>query len=187
MSSIRLARRRKTQKASKKAATLNLVSLMDIFTILVFFLMINSSDVEVLTTSSNIKLPNSNSENRPAEQLVISVDAENIIVMGRSVAEVAEEQESGQALISGLEMELVHQASRKDKVPEGGHRVTIMGDKQIPYWLLKKIMLTCQSVDFSHISLAVNKVSATADNSAAADNSVAADNSAAADNKSVSS
>lgn len=164
MSSIRLARRRNTQKASKKAATLNLVSLMDIFTILVFFLMVNSSDVEVLTTSSNIKLPDSSSENRPDEQLVISVDAENIIVMGRSVALVAEEQSSERALIAGLEQELVHQASRKNEIPKGGHRVTIMGDRQIPYWLLKKIMLTCQSVDFSHISLAVNKVSASADN-----------------------
>ena len=163
MSSIRLDRRRKTQRASKKAATLNLVSLMDIFTILVFFLMVNSSDVEVLTTSSNIKLPNSSSENRPNEQLVISVDGTNIIVMGRSVAEVSEEKSSGQTLITGLETELAHQASRKSEIPDGGHRVTIMGDQQIPYWLLKKIMLTCQSLDFSHISLAVNKISATAD------------------------
>ncbi len=160
MSSIRISRRRKTQKASKKASTLNLVSLMDIFTILVFFLMVNSSDVEVLQTSSNIKLPDSSSESRPEEQLVISVDETNIIVMGRSVADVSSVQESKQMLISGLEKELKHQASRKPEIPQGGHRVTIMGDKQIPYWLLKKIMLTCQSVDFAHISLALNKSAA---------------------------
>lgn len=163
MSAIQLGRRRKTQKASKKAATLNLVSLMDIFTILVFFLMINSSDVEVLATSSNIKLPSSISENIPSEQLVISVDEENIIVMGRSVAEVAQEQKSEQSLIPGLKNELLHQAGRKHEIPEGGYRVTIMGDKKIPYWLLKKIMLTCQSVDYSHISLAVNRVATTTD------------------------
>ena len=168
MSSIRITRRRKTQKASKKATTLNLVSLMDIFTILVFFLMVNSSDVEVLQTSSNIELPDSSSKTRPEEQLVISVDETDIIVMGRSVAEVSSVLGSKQLLIPGLEQELKHQASRKSEIPQGGHRVTIMGDKQIPYWLLKKIMMTCQSVDFAHISLAVNK-STPASKEAAAD------------------
>jgi len=158
MSSMRLSKRRRSQKAHQKTATLNLVSLMDIFTILVFFLMVNSSDVEVLQTSSNIKLPDSSSEKRPDEQLIISVDEQDIIVMGRSVADVTELRTAESSLISGLEQELKHQANRKSQMPEGGYKVTIMGDKEIPYWLLKKIMLTCQSVDFAHISLAVNKL-----------------------------
>ena len=138
---------------------LNLVSLMDIFTILVFFLMVNSSDVEVLQTSSDIKLPDSSSEMRPGEQLIISVDRQDIIVMGRAVAAVEAVRHSKTQLIMGLEAELMHQASRKIQMPEGGYSITIMGDKEIPYWLLKKIMLTCQSTDFAHISLAVNNVS----------------------------
>ncbi|MGK0261262.1 MAG: biopolymer transport protein ExbD, partial [Candidatus Azotimanducaceae bacterium] len=63
------ARRRRSRGRGKgKTATLNLVSLMDIFTILVFFLMVNSSEVEVLQTSSDIKLPDSTSEQRPENQ-----------------------------------------------------------------------------------------------------------------------
>ena len=52
MSKIRHDQRRGAQKKHSKTATLNLVSLMDIFTILVFFLMVNSSEVEVLQTRS---------------------------------------------------------------------------------------------------------------------------------------
>jgi len=33
--------------------------------------------------------------------------------------------------------------------------VTIMGDKEIPYSLLKKVMATCTSADYGKISLAV--------------------------------
>ncbi|MBV1906696.1 MAG: biopolymer transporter ExbD [Pseudomonadales bacterium] len=164
MSSIGLTKRRKCQNANKKTATLNLVSLMDIFTILVFFLMVNSSDVEVLESSSEIKLPDSNSEHLPANQLVISVDDQNVIVMGRSVAEVATLRSEKIRIIGGLEKELVHQANRKAEMPEGGYNVTIMGDREIPYWLLKKIMLTCQSANFAHISLAVNKLEESDDN-----------------------
>ena len=73
MSKIRHQQRRVAQKKHGKAGALNLVSLMDIFTILVFFLMVNSSEVEVLQTSSKIKLPDSTSEQRPENQLVISI------------------------------------------------------------------------------------------------------------------
>ena len=37
--------------------------------------------------------------------------------------------------------------------------MTIMGDHELPYWLLKKVMLTCQQAEFAKISLAVNRLS----------------------------
>ena len=57
-----------------------------------------------------------------------------------------------------LQDELAYQAGRKGVIPQDGFEITIMGDREIPYWLLKKIMLTCQLTDFARISLAVNKV-----------------------------
>jgi biopolymer transport protein ExbD len=146
-----------------KGASLNLVSLMDIFTILVFFLMVNSSEVEVLQTNSKIKLPDSISEQRPENQLMITVSDTDIMVLGRPVAKVAtlRANERGSiATITRLEEELRHQAERKGEVPEGGFEITIMGDHEIPYWLLKKIILTCQTTDFVRVSLAVNKLEA---------------------------
>jgi biopolymer transport protein ExbD len=141
-----------------KTAGLNLVSLMDIFTILVFFLMVNSSEVEVLQTSSKIKLPDSSSEKQPKNQLMISVDQDDLVVAGRSVAKVAELFGSEGLVIEGLQSELEYQATRRGEIPEGGFEITVIGDKELPYWLLKKILMTCQNADFARVSLAVNKV-----------------------------
>ncbi len=156
--SFHTKRRRARQEKKGKVAALNLVSLMDIFTILVFFLMVNSSEVEVLQTSSKIKLPDSTSEKQPKNQLMISVDEENLVVQGRSVASVAQLEGQSELLIEGLKTELEYQASRRPEVPEGGFEVTVIGDKELPYWLLKRILMTCQTADFAQVSLAVNKV-----------------------------
>lgn len=158
MSRFRHQQRRGAQEKRKKSAALNLVSLMDIFTILVFFLMVNSSEVEVLQTSSKIKLPESTSEQRPENRLVISVSHDDVVVQGRPVARVAELFGTDGNLIPALSEELAYQADRRGAVPEGGHEITIMGDHELPYWLLKKIMYTCQTEDFARISLAVNRV-----------------------------
>ena len=78
--------------------------------------------------------------------------------MGRQVAAVADLLDAPDATIAGLAQELEHQAARKGLAPENGYEVTIMGDREIPYWLLKKIMLTCQTEEYAQISLAVNRL-----------------------------
>ena len=158
MSAFHHTRRRQQQKKSRKVATLNLVSLMDIFTILVFFLMVNSSDVEVLETQSDIKLPDSTSEQRPENRLVISINADDLIVQGKSIASVGSLVSAQDKVIPALKQELDFQAARQGEIPEDGFQVTIMGDREIPYWLLKQIMLTCQNTAFTRISLAVNRL-----------------------------
>jgi len=163
MSKIRHQQRRIHQQKHRKAGALNLVSLMDIFTILVFFLMVNSSEVEVLQTSSKIKLPDSTSEQRPENRLVISISQEDLVLQGRPVARVADLADPSVKVIDGLRSELEYQASRKGEIPEGGFEITIMGDRELPYWLLKKVMLTCQTTDFARISLAVNKLESATD------------------------
>lgn len=158
MSQIRHQQRRISQKKHRRSGALNLVSLMDIFTILVFFLMVNSSEVEVLQTSSKIKLPDSTSEQRPENRLVISISQDDLVLQGRPVARVEELRDPSVSVIDGLKAELEYQAARKGEIPEGGFEITIMGDRELPYWLLKKVMLTCQTTDFAKISLAVNKL-----------------------------
>jgi len=120
--------------------------------------MVNSSDVEVLQTSADVKLPDSTSEQVPDEQTMITVTDDAIVVMGRQVAAVADLVGDDVQTIPGLTEELKHQAARKGAVPENGYEITIMGDREIPYWLLKKIMLTCQTQDYAQISLAVNQL-----------------------------
>ena len=63
----RAARMSRHHKRRKQGAGLNLVSMMDIFTILVFFLLVNSSEVEVLPNTDSVQLPESIAETNPRE------------------------------------------------------------------------------------------------------------------------
>ncbi len=89
-SSLRARRMARHHKRLHKGSKLNLVSLMDIFTILVFFLIFNSGDVEVLASDKSIQLPDSVAEQKPELALQIKINSSDIIVQGRSVAKVAD-------------------------------------------------------------------------------------------------
>ncbi len=162
--SRRATRMERHHKRSKMMASLNMVSLMDIFTILVFFLLVNSSDVETLPSVKSVKLPESVAEKAPKQTVVVVVDGEDILVQGRKIASVASAMNSASDVILALKTELDYQAARTLPVPSTNPagaplEITIMGDKEIPYRLLKKIMLTCVSAKFENISLAVVKKS----------------------------
>lgn len=145
-----------------RKSSLNLVSLMDIFTILVFFLLVNSSDVEVLESNKDIKLPDSVAEQKPENTLVVMVSNTDLIVQGKKIASVGEILQSSDLNIDALSEELAYQASKRpeldEKEREKGRAVTIMGDKSVPYQLLKRVMSTCSQADYRDISLAVNKL-----------------------------
>ena len=158
--SRRAKRMDRNHKRSRSLAELNMISLMDIFTILVFFLLVNSSDVEILPSVKSVKLPESVAEKAPKQTVVIVVNDQDILVQGRKVASVAEAFASGDETIAPLKSELDYQAGRDTTVRQAGaagHAITIMGDKEIPYRLLKKIMVTCVRARFDNISLAVMK------------------------------
>lgn len=159
--SARIKRRARHQKKTKVAG-LNLVSLMDIFTILVFFLLINSGNVEVLETDDSLDLPSSNSERAPEETLVVLVNRDAIVVGGRPVAELNTLERTNNGEIVALSEELQHQANRKtnhtEREEQDGFAVTIMGDKDTPYWLLKRIIQTCSAENYRDIALAVNQI-----------------------------
>ena len=149
----------KRHKRKQGGASLQMVSLIDIFTVLVFFLLINSADVQVTLDTSTLQLPASVAENKPKEAVVVMINAKDILVQGRKVASVSEVAASKGNIIEALKTELDYQAARASTITKKGegNDVTIMGDKAIPYALLKKIMLTCSSANYSNISLAVSK------------------------------
>ncbi len=157
--SARAKRMEKHHKRNKGAGTLNLVSLMDIFTILVFFLLVNSSSVETLPNTKDVQLPESIAEEKAKETVVIIIGEEDIIVQGTPVAKVAAVMNTKGNDIPALREALKSQNDRvlrreaQDDI--AGREVTIMGDKEIPYRLLKKVMATCTASDYGQISLAV--------------------------------
>ena len=152
---------------SKGNPGLNMVSLMDIFTILVFFLLVSSASVQDLPSTKNIKLPESVADKLPKETVVILVSNEDILVQGKKIASLKDVARSSNNEIPELRKALKEQAGRrlvavqsKDGKPIM-RDVTIMGDKKIPYKVLKKIMYTCTTESFGNISLAVMKKSKT--------------------------
>jgi len=157
--SRRAKRMERNHKRNKNGGTLNLTALMDIFTILVFFLMVNQSEDEV-QNSDDIKLPVSISENKPNEQVTIMVSHSDILVQGRAIVSTADAKlEKGEQLPQ-LKKELDYLASRSPlpaDQQEVGRPITIMGDKGIPYALLKKVMNTSAKSGFNNISLAVEQ------------------------------
>lgn len=155
----RAARMDRHHARHKKGGSLNLVSLMDIFTILVFFLLVNSSEVEVLPNAKDVQLPESIAETKARESVVILVTDEEILVQGKVVGRVADVLASDELVIPSLRNELVAQAERSVLPTEDGEEaareVTIMGDREIPYHLLKRVMATCTDADYGRLSLAV--------------------------------
>jgi biopolymer transport protein ExbD len=144
-------------KRMDQSGGLNLVSLMDIFTILVFFLMVNSSDVKVLQQDKSIELPISSAKEQPKENLVITISGNNVLVQGRTVASTLTINSDG--LLAGLKEELEYQGKKMSSNREitDGYPATLVADKSTPYKVLKSIMATCTDANFTRISLAVSK------------------------------
>ena len=159
MKSARAKRMDKHHARNTRSGALNLVSLMDIFTILVFFLLVNSSEVETLPKSENLQLPESIAEEKAKETVVILIGEVDILVQGKAVATVAEvlEQKGNDipALREALKSQNDRVLRREAQDDIAGREVTIMGDKETPYKVLKKVMATCTGADYGQISLAV--------------------------------
>jgi len=150
--SRRARRMERHHRRSGRSATLSLVSLMDIFTILVFFLLVSSAPVSPLPHRPSIALPPSSADIPPEGQgIVIEVSTGTLRVQGRKVLAIDDERLAGNGPLPGLRAALAAQGMRK---ASPGH-LTIMGDGRIPYHLLQRILETCQTAGYPHITLAI--------------------------------
>lgn len=156
--SRRAKRMERHHKRNRSKAALNLISLMDIFTILVFFLLINSGDVQVLPNAKALSLPESTAEQKPRETLVMMVNEQEILVQGRRIVDLSSDLADG-LIIPALQAELNQHAARAQQsvLEDFEGRITIMGDREIPFELLKRVMTTCAQSGYPQISLAVLK------------------------------
>jgi biopolymer transport protein ExbD len=154
-------RMQQNHKRFLKPGKLNLVSLMDIFTILVFFLLINSGDSEILKVSKHITLPDSVADMRPESTITVMVTESDVLVDGRPVATMDDVVNSN-GVIPGLAKELHYLASKRAQLTTeekvNGRAVTILGDHTIPYEILKRVMITCAKSNYRDLSMAVSRV-----------------------------
>jgi len=157
--SRRMKRMSRATARAKRVPGLNLVALMDIFTILVFFLLTNSAQTQDLPSPDQVKLPQSISEKKPEETAVVLITETEILVQGKLIAS-REEVESGKsAFVPGIRDELgrIRHASLdiSSRGKDAKLEVTIVGDRGIQFKLLKKVMTSCTLAGYQTINLAV--------------------------------
>lgn len=150
---------RRMGRNKKKMPGLNLTSLMDVFTILVFFLLSNSSSSEVLSAPKQITLPDSVVEAKPSETVVIMISPEEVLIQGEAIVSIPDVMEAKNGRIAALTERLrqldLNIIGISTKAIAEGKEITILADKSIPFSVLKKIMSTCTLSGYGKISLAV--------------------------------
>jgi biopolymer transport protein TolR len=155
---------RRPKKSANEFAKPQMTSLVDVLTVLVFFLLKNfSTEGDIMTPAKNLELPESTAKTKPEIGLVIAISQKHIMVEGAPVALVSEEQEREGTLIPGLSTVLEEKRKQTEAIAEFDKNVefkgnlSIQGDRKIPYWLLQKVLATCGENGYSSFALAVSK------------------------------
>jgi biopolymer transport protein TolR len=157
MTPYRIKRHRKREHGHD--THMALVPFIDMLMILCVYLITQNSDVEVLPNTKNISIPQSIATTIPRPTVVVMVTKEDLLVDGRLIAKLADVARTEEAVIAPLSAALKSQADRvlataAELRPEE-REVTIMGDRGVPYSILRKVMATCTDADYGKVSLAV--------------------------------
>ena len=157
---MRNSRRIKRMSRNRvKIGKMNLTSLMDVFTILVFFLLVNSGSVEVLDAPKEITLPESREQTKPRETVVIFVSPEDVLVQGQPVATVEDimlgTEGYAEAITTRLADLKTSVLGTSTQAVAESLEVTILADKNVPFIVVKRIMSTCTGEGYENVSLAV--------------------------------
>lgn len=143
---------------NQAAAELNLIPMIDILSVMVSFLLVYSTEVEVVQNSKGIEIPQSISEQRPRQTVVVMLTKQDVFVQGERVASVAEVAGSNDLIIAPLSAALKRPTLIGQEMTDRGiaeREVTVMADKTLPYEVLKKVMTTCTDADYGRISFAL--------------------------------
>jgi biopolymer transport protein TolR len=142
---------------NKAEGELNLIPMIDILSVLVSFLLVYSTEVEVLQNNKGIEIPQSIVTAKPRETVVVMLTRDELFVQGERVASIAEVKASSEAVFAPLRDVLKRPRIIGQKMAEkelAEREVTVMADKSLPYEVLKKVMSTCTDADFGKISFA---------------------------------
>jgi len=146
------------QMRHRADAELNLIPMIDILSVMVSFLLVYSTNVEVLQNTKAIEIPQSIAEQQPRQTVVVMLTKDELFVQGEAIATVAEIHATQGDIIEPLREALKRPTLVGQEITEkdlAEREVTVMGDKALPYDVLKKVMRTCTDADYGKISLAV--------------------------------
>ena len=155
-----IKRMQRNHERAKKQPPFNIVSLMDIFTILVFFLLVNAADPSVLPNAKGIEMTQSMAEKKPRVSVVLMLNKEDIRLQGETVVTSEDISNNKKSDVQKLQIALRDEIEKftsddTDKVEDKKREITIMGDKEVPFSLIKRVMQICSSAGFDQISLSV--------------------------------
>jgi len=140
-------------------AQLNLIPLIDILSVMVAFLLVYSTDVEVLQNTKGVSIPQALTDARPKQSVVVMVTKDALLVQGETVASLAEVSDPRTKLIEPLRKVLQRPMAGLDAAARdaalNSQEVTVMADKDLPYEVLRKVLATCTAASYGKISLAV--------------------------------
>jgi biopolymer transport protein ExbD len=152
-------RHRRRQRRHAGASHFALVPFIDMMTILVVFLLAHTAEVDILPNTKSIAIPQSLSDRKPSASVVVMVTTDSVFVDGKLVGTVAQIVANPEPVFAPLKAALMAQndliLSTAQQTDSAKREVTIMGDKNTPYSVLKKIMLTCSDADYGKVSFAV--------------------------------
>jgi biopolymer transport protein TolR len=161
----RAARMARHHKRNKAEGEINLVSMIDMLTVLVFFLLVYSSqEIEIMPPAKDVQLPESMAEETARDAVVVIISDSEILMQGQSLGRISDILASQELIIPALKTALENQVGRvltdgaspqTEEERIASREVTIMADKEIPYQLLKRVMATSTAADYGQLSLAV--------------------------------
>jgi len=147
----------------KATFTLRLTSMIDMFTILLVFLLKSySTETQIMSVSPDLHLPISTAEKPPTTSSVIVVTPDWIILDGKPMLSVQKAIKSDKLLLKNLFEELrakrliAKRVSGLDARMAFQGKINIQADRDIPFVVLKKVMYTCGQVGYNNMALAVN-------------------------------
>jgi len=143
----------------REDAQLNLIPMIDILSVLVAFLLVYSTEVEVIQNSKGVSIPESRTDVLPKQSVVVMVTKDAVLVQGETVASLAEVSDPHTQLVEPLRKVLQRPIAGLDAAARDAtltsREVTVMADKDLPYEVLRKVLATCTAAAYGKISLAV--------------------------------
>jgi biopolymer transport protein ExbD len=147
---------RTNKKGNVKGLGINLIPMMDVLCVLVFFLLYHSFNSTL--PDAQITLPASIVETHPRETVTIVVTPEIVTVQGEAVISTPKLLDDSNGIVYEVRdrLEQIRNAMETStQIPAEGKEITLLADKTIPFKVLKKIMSTCTASGYGRISLAV--------------------------------
>ena len=140
--------RLKHQERRIRMVSLSLTSMVDMFAILVIFLLVNSSTIsQWIEVSHNIELPRSSFADQPQKAPAIQISNEGIFGDERLLV-TAKESLRGSAAFGPIK-DFLSKFDRREGF------VNIVAHTRVPFGVVRRVVSSCQDAGFGKVNLAV--------------------------------